>query len=56
MFFGIIRAECSDNYNEFTYVDTMSRPAVEQYIRLTHERYARECGTRLGESIPGIYG
>lgn len=53
--FGIIRAECSDNYNEFTYVDTMSRPAVEQYIRLTHERYTRECGTRLGESIPGIF-
>lgn len=53
--FGIIRAECSDNYNEFTYVDTMSRPAVEQYIRLTHERYARECGARLGESIPGIF-
>ena len=24
--FGIIRAECSDNYNEFTYVDTMSPP------------------------------
>ena len=53
--FGVILAECSDNYNEFTYVDTMSRPAVEQYIQLTHERYARECGARLGESIPGIF-
>ncbi|MFR6329498.1 MAG: hypothetical protein ACLUOI_12200 [Eisenbergiella sp.] len=51
--FGIIRAECSDNYNEFTYVDTMSSPAVEQYIRLTHERYARECGARLG-GIPAF--
>ena len=42
-------------YNGFTYLDTLSREATENFLRLTHERYRERCGTRLGKSIHGIF-
>lgn len=53
--FSVSLADCSDNYNGFTYLDTMSGPAVKHYLQLTHERYTRECGDLLGKSIAGIF-
>lgn len=53
--FTVVPAACSDNYNGYTYLDTMNRKAVGHYMQLTHERYASECGSRLGKSIPGIF-
>lgn len=42
-------------YNGNTYVDTLMPEAVEHFLELTHERYAKECGDRLGTSIKGIF-
>ena len=45
----------SSDYNGNTYIDTMSIEAVDRFIELTHEEYARRCGDRLGTSIRGIF-
>lgn len=42
-------------YNGNTYLDTLRRDATEHFLEITHERYARECGDRLGRSIRGIF-
>jgi hypothetical protein len=49
--------ECNPSsfYNGFTYVDTMSKPAIIDYIERTHEKYEEHCGDRLGKSIKGIF-
>lgn len=42
-------------YNGTTYIDTMSRKAVDKFIELTHEEYRKRCGSRIGTSIKGIF-
>jgi len=53
--FHIQDMPCNSNYNGTTYIDTMSRAAVDRFIELTHEQYAIRCGDRLGRSIKGIF-
>ncbi len=53
--FAVVPDTPSDGFNGTTYLDTMSREAVERFIDLTHEEYARRCGDRLGRSIRGIF-
>lgn len=53
--FKWIYAENNDNYNGYTYVDTMNKEAIEYYIKLTHEKYRKKCGKRLGKEIQGIF-
>jgi len=48
-------AECSDWYNGFTYLDTLSAEAVRAFIDATHARYAQALGPALGVSVPGIF-
>lgn len=43
------------NYNGNTYIDTMNAEAVDKFIELTHEQYAKRCGKRLGGVIKGIF-
>ncbi len=42
-------------YNGYTYLDTMSREAVREFIRVTHEAYRKQCGRDFGKTIPGIF-
>lgn len=42
-------------YNGTTYIDTMSRKAVDRFIEITHEEYRKRCGDRFGRSIKGIF-
>ncbi len=42
-------------YNGYTYVDTMNPEAIKKFISLTHEKYAENCGDRIGTSISGIF-
>lgn len=42
-------------YNGYTYVDTMNPEAIRKFLDLTHEKYADNCGERLGKSISGIF-
>lgn len=53
--FRIIPDQPSSNYNGTTYIDTMSRKAVDRFLELTHEEYARRCGDRIGTTIKGIF-
>lgn len=53
--FAIVPDKCDSNYNGATYIDTMSREAVDKFIEITHEQYAKHCGDRLGKSIKGIF-
>ena len=46
---------CSDGCNETTAADTMNVEAMEKFIELTHEKYAQNCGDRIGTSIMGIF-
>ncbi len=42
-------------YNGASYVDTMSKEAVDEFIKITHEAYLREAGKEFGKTIPGIF-
>lgn len=42
-------------YNGGTYVDTMSKPAMERFVEITHERYKEAVGDGFGETVPAIF-
>jgi len=42
-------------YNGNTYLDTLNRKATEHFLEVTHEKYKKHCGDRLGKSIKGIF-
>ena len=37
------------------YVDTLNPKAIEKFVELTHDVYAREVGDEFGKSIPSIF-
>ena len=51
--FRKIYAEKNDNYNGYCYVDTMSREATDYFLKITHEKYRKKCGKRLGTKLSG---
>lgn len=53
--FAIVPDAPNSNYNGNTYIDTMSRKATNRFLELTHEKYAKYCGNRLGDGIKGIF-
>ena len=53
--FYIKESEAREVYNGYTYLDTMQKEAVENYIEVTHEKYKEKCKDRLGNSIQGIF-
>ena len=42
-------------FNFGTYVDTLSKPALDEFIRVTHERYKEVLGDDFGKSVPAIF-
>ncbi len=53
--FSIEIQEKDPVYNGYTYVDTMDPDAIKAFIDITHEKYAENCGDRIGTSISGIF-
>lgn len=53
--FSVIEQGKSGFYNGYTYIDAMNPKATEAFLQCTHERYAKKCGDRLGNSIKGIF-
>lgn len=53
--FRIVPDTPNSNYNGNTYIDTMSRAAVDKFIEITHDEYKKRCGDRMGRSIKGIF-
>lgn len=51
----VVTAEENGWYNGQTYVDTMSKEAIAEFIRITHERYFETVGDEFGKSIPTIF-
>ncbi len=42
-------------YNGGTYVDTLSKPAIEKFVEITHEKYKEAVGEDFGEAVPAIF-
>ena len=51
------RTQEKDNprFNNQAYIDTLNKKAIEKFIEVTHEVYAREVGDEFGKSIPSIF-
>ena len=39
--------------NNQTYVDTLSKEAIDKFIQITHEAYKKHVGDEFGKTIPG---
>lgn len=48
-------ADPSPWFNNQTYLDTLNKKAVERFIQITHESYARLLGNEFGNAIPSIF-
>ncbi|MCJ7544380.1 MAG: hypothetical protein MUP47_07430 [Phycisphaerae bacterium] len=53
--FRVVLGRCEDWFNGATYLDTMNARAVREFIRVTHQAYARRFGEDFGRTIPGIF-
>ena len=42
-------------FNFQTYVDTLSKPAINEFVKVTHERYKEAVGEDFGKSVPAIF-
>jgi len=42
-------------YNNQTYVNTLSKEAIDKFIEVTHEAYKKAVGDRFGKVIPSIF-
>lgn len=45
----------SPRYNGNTYVDTLSRSAIQRFIEITHEKYKEKMGNEFNKTIPAIF-
>ncbi len=46
---------CTDGYNGYTYLDTMNRAAVDDFMDSTYEAYQRKFGDTLPQLVAGIF-
>lgn len=53
--FKCVLSEPSSWYNGQTYLDTLSQKAASRFIKVTHDAYAKNCGTNFGKTVPGIF-
>ncbi len=49
------RVKPTPRFNNQGYVDTLNKKAIEKFIEVTHEVYARELQQEFGKSIPSIF-
>ena len=52
---NIYASEPGGWFNNQSYVDTLSKEAIDTFIQVTHEAYKREFGDKFGEVIPSIF-
>ena len=54
--YALVKIAAPDTwFNNQTYADTMYKPAIDEFIRLTHQRYYDELGGYFGEIIPSFF-
>jgi hypothetical protein len=54
-FFCGVQAGGEARYNLQSYVDTMSKDAVDRFIEVTHKVYAKEIGSDFGKTVPTVF-
>ncbi len=54
-FFLCQRQGGEPRYNYQSYVDTLSKPAIDEFITVTHEQLKKSVGDLFGKSIPSIF-
>ncbi len=54
-FFLEQRAGGEPRYNGESYVDTLNKEAIDEFIRITHEKLKEAVGDKFGKSIPSIF-
>lgn len=42
-------------YNDKTYADTLNKAAIERFIEVTHEAYAKAVGDEFDKTVPAIF-
>ena len=42
-------------YNNRTYVDTLNKDAIAEFVAITHEAYKQAVGDAFGETVPSIF-
>lgn len=42
-------------YNNYCYVDAMNGEAIDEFIKVTHEKYKKRFGDDFGKTIPAIF-
>lgn len=47
--------DCNDWFNGYSYVNTLSKEAMERFVEVTHEKYRRRVGGQFGKTIPAIF-
>lgn len=54
--FAVLRISSPSSwYNGQTYVDTLNKEAIEQFVRVTHERYKATVGDEFDKTIPSVF-
>ena len=48
-------SEPKGRFNNSSYVDTLSKEAIAEFIRITYESYKNAVGDSFGETIPAIF-
>ncbi len=48
-------AECGPWFNGRTYCDTLQKPVIEDFVKVTHERYKEVIGSEFGKAVPAIF-
>ena len=51
----IEESKTSPWFNFQSYVDTLSKPAIEEFVKVTHDRYKEVLGNDFGGSVPAIF-
>lgn len=46
---------CGGRYNGQTYVDTLSKEALERFVEITYEAYRKKVGDEFGKTVPSIF-
>lgn len=55
LWFREVLEEPSSWFNRYTYLDTMNPEAVREFIKVTHQSYAKHIGKHFGGRVPGIF-
>jgi len=53
--FSVEKQAPSTKFNGNTYIDTMNIEATQKFIDVTHNKYVKQCKSRIGKSIKGIF-